>query len=75
MAHELEALVPHQVRDVVGVAGDEVVEPDDLVPLPQEAVGEVRPQEAGGAGDEDAHQPPLPMESYRKPSARILAGS
>ena len=36
---ELEPLVPRQVRDVVRVARDEVVQPHHRVPVPQEAVG------------------------------------
>ena len=60
---ELEALVPRQVRDVLRVPGDEVVQPHHVVPVAQEAVGQVRPQEARGTGDQDPHQRLRPMES------------
>jgi hypothetical protein len=39
---ELERRIPREVRDVVGVAGDEVVEPDDAMPFGNEAIDEVR---------------------------------
>ncbi len=44
-----------QVGDVVARPGDEVVHPHDLVALGQEPVGEMRAEEAGGAGDQDSH--------------------
>ncbi len=74
MPDELEALVAGEVGDVVRASGDEVVQPDHVVPLAQEAFGEVRPEEAGGSGDEDAHQRGRPMQSYTKPSAAHLGG-
>ena len=50
-----------EVGDVVGRPGDEVVHPHDLVALGQEPVGEMRTEEAGGAGDEDSHGRRRPM--------------
>jgi hypothetical protein len=41
-----------EVLDVFGVSGDEVVHADHLVPLFDEAVTKVRPEEPGAAGDE-----------------------
>ena len=41
-------------RDVVVVG--EAVEPDDLVPLGLQCLGEMRADEAGGAGDEVSHR-------------------
>jgi hypothetical protein len=41
MAHKLEAIMPHQVRDVVGIAGDEVVETYDVMTVSEETIGEV----------------------------------
>jgi hypothetical protein len=64
--HELETLVPRQVRDVVGIARDEVVQPHYRVPVAQEPVGEVRAEEAGGSRDEDAHQRDRPDRGVRE---------
>jgi hypothetical protein len=45
-----------------GVKGIEVVDPDHLVPLPHQRLGQVRPDEAGRTGDEDSgHRPPRPI--------------
>ena len=54
VAHELEPWVAVQVVDVALRAGEQVVEADHLVPLIQQAVDQVRPDEPGTAGDEDA---------------------
>ena len=63
MLDELVALIAREVRDVVGVAGDEVVEPDDLVTVREKAIGEMRAEEAGAAGDQDSHDcSPRPIE-------------
>ena len=51
---ELEALVAGEVADVARVAGEQVVERDDRVPVGQQAVGEMRADESGAAGDQDA---------------------
>ena len=53
---EVEALVAGQVGDVVHVAGAEVVHGDHLVALSQQAVAEMGADEAGSAGDENAHR-------------------
>jgi hypothetical protein len=39
--HELESVAAEEVREVVGIAGDEVVESDDGVTVGEEPVGEV----------------------------------
>ena len=54
-ADELELRVPEQVGDVLGRAGDEVIDRDDLVPLGEEPFAQVRADEPGPAGDERAH--------------------
>jgi hypothetical protein len=36
---------------VFPVAGDEIVHPDDLVPLCQQPIAQVRTKKAGSAGD------------------------
>ena len=52
--HEVAA---GQVLDVRHVAGDQVVHADDGVAVVEQVLGEVRAEEAGGAGDESArHQ-------------------
>jgi hypothetical protein len=40
------------MRDVVGRAGDEVVEAQDFIASRQERVAQVRPEEPGAAGDD-----------------------
>ena len=75
VAHELEARMRAQVRDVLGVPGDEVVEPHHLVPVGEEAVAQVRAEESGGAGDEHPHAAPRPIERYVNPSDAMRAGS
>jgi hypothetical protein len=64
---ELEVRAPQQVRDVVRRPGGEVVHPDDLVPLREEAVAEVGAEKAGRAGDEDAHGARPDEEPERPP--------
>jgi hypothetical protein len=44
------------VRDVAHVPREEVVHRDDLVALSEQAVAEVAPEEAGSAGDQNAHE-------------------
>ena len=59
-----EAVIADQMGDVVRMAGDEVVQPDDRVAIGEEAIGEMRAEEPGGAGDEDSHAvAPRPMDS------------
>src|SRR5690606_18547919 len=48
----------HQVGDVRPASGDEVVDGDHVVAGCQERVTEMRPDEAGAAGDKYAHAMP-----------------
>ena len=65
------------------VAGQEVVDADDLVPLGEQAVAEVAAEEAGAAGDDDSScgaSPSVPVDwrptqAYVQPAARISFGS
>ena len=58
---EREAGIVGEVRDVVAVAGDEVVDRDDVPVARAEEVAEVRTQEPGAAGDDRSrHQRPTP---------------
>jgi hypothetical protein len=43
-----------EVRDVVLVAGEEIVDAEDVVTLGQQALAKMRTQEAGPAGDQDS---------------------
>ena len=54
MAQQLEPLVPQQMRDVAFVAGEEIVDAQHLVAVADQPVAEMRAEEAGAAGDEDA---------------------
>ena len=51
--HQLEALVPDQMLDVLLGAGEEVVDADDVVAIRDQSIAQMRAQEAGTAGDED----------------------
>ena len=52
---ELELRVGAEVVEVRQVAGDHVIDGDDVVPFGQEPLAEVRADEPGSAGDEGAH--------------------
>ena len=68
VAHEREALVPGEVRDVVWAPSDEVVEADDRMAVAKKSVAEVRAEEAGGARYQNSHATAgRPMEWYVKP--------
>ena len=49
---ELEARMVVQVVDVPLVAGEQVVDAEDLVPLLEQPIAQMRAEEAGAAGDE-----------------------
>ena len=49
--NEAVAFIPREMRDIVRVAGDEVIDPDHAVPFRQKAVGEMRAEETCGSGD------------------------
>src|SRR5687768_6501401 len=74
VAHELEAFVADQVREVVRVPGDEVVESHHVMPVANETVGKVGTEEPGGPRDEHSHARGRPNERYLKPSAVIFSG-
>ena len=59
--HEREACVIGEVRDVLAVTGEEVVDRDDLPLASAEEVAEVRTKEPGAPGDDGpGHQRPTP---------------
>src|SRR6185437_8564490 len=74
VADELERRLADEVRDVVRVPGDEVVETHHLVSVGQKAVAQVRAEEPRSARDEDSHARTRPIERYVKPNAAILSG-
>ena len=49
-----EEVAVRQVRDVGGRSGQEVVDADDRVPAIEQRLGQMRSDEAGGAGDDDS---------------------
>ncbi len=55
LEHDAAAVGVRALARGVVVVGERV-EPDDVVPLGDESLGEVRPDESRGAGDEVAHQ-------------------
>lgn len=52
MAHQLKMRVAEQVADVFFGTGEEVIEAYDIVAIVQQALAQVRTQEAGTAGNE-----------------------
>ena len=54
MAHQLEVRGVQQVQDTVFGAGEEIVEADDIVAVVQQALAQMRAEEAGAACDEGA---------------------
>src|SRR5439155_13089249 len=64
----------HEVLDVVEVAGDEVVDRDDLVATIEQRTGEMGPEEAGTTCHDDSHRQ-RPTPSYVKPPPRSATGS
>ena len=53
VAQKLKLLVTEEVLDVAPRASEEVVDAEDLAAALKETLCEVRPEEAGAAGDED----------------------
>jgi hypothetical protein len=53
-----------QVRDVVLVAGEEIVDAEDVITLGQQAFAKMRTQEAGASGDKDSFH--LQLLLFRK---------
>ena len=51
MLDELKSRVAREMRDIIGIARDEVVDGDDAVALGEEAVGKMGAEKAGAAGD------------------------
>ena len=66
VADQLEARVVEQVLDVGARAGEEVVEAHDLVPIGEQALAQMRAEEAGAAGDQNA----LPGHARRTSATR-----
>ena len=54
MAEQLKVLHTEQMRDIAFAAGKIVVEADDIMPLVDKAIAQVRPEETGPTGDKDA---------------------
>ena len=54
VAQELEALVVEEVLDVASGAGEEIVDAEHLVAALEQPVGEVRPEEACSAGNQNS---------------------
>ncbi len=63
MPDELEGAVMVEMRQVHGVARDQIVHSDDAVIERQQPVTQVRAEEAGGARYEEAHANRRPMLS------------
>jgi hypothetical protein len=53
--YELEAGVTHEMGDIVGRSGEEVVESDDFVTFREESITEMGCQEAGRACNKNSH--------------------
>ena len=68
----LESRAPFQVRNVIDRPGREVVEDEDLVPELEQPFGEVRPDEAGAAGNERSHVTPDKCDHEGTKNTKIL---
>src|SRR5262245_18159576 len=55
MLDRAEVIVASQVRDVVGVAGDQVIHRDNGVALGQKAIAQMGTEKACAAGVQDTH--------------------
>ena len=76
VAHQLEHRVAQQVRDVALAAGEVVVDAEHVVALGQQPLAQVRPEEAGAAGDQDlAHGPCRTARVQAQVTARPARGS
>jgi hypothetical protein len=68
VTHELELVVIEQMVDIALRAGEEVVDANDVRALREQAIAEVRAEEAGAPGNQYArfkrHVPQLPQ--FRK---------
>jgi hypothetical protein len=62
VAHELEARAGTQRVDVVAGAGEEVVDAQDVVPLTDQPLAQMGPEEAGPPGHE--HTPPQSIPAH-----------
>ena len=62
-----------KVLDVGRAAGDEVVDADDLVALRQEALAQVRADEARPAGDDCSHDDILLLGRYASFAGILVA--
>ena len=60
---EESARVAGEMREIVRVPGDEVVETDDRVSVSKEPVAQVGAEKPRGSGDEHSHVVGRPMES------------
>ena len=60
--HEGEPRFVREVRQVVAVPRDEVVEPDDRVAVRKKAIREMGTEEPCRAGDQDPHERPRPSD-------------
>src|SRR5581483_7083389 len=65
----------HQVRDVVALPGDEVVEADDVPAVAQQPLADVRAEEARSARDDRAAGGHQPNPRTTKPASRAAAVS
>jgi hypothetical protein len=75
LPNERESVVALEMSHVLGVAGNEIVDADDLMTVRQKNISEMRSEKASGAGDQHPHMSLRPIERYVRPSERILAGS
>ena len=62
---ELERGVREQRPDVAEPSRQQIVEHDDLMALREEMLGQMAPEEAGAAGDDEPHQVFLTSTSGR----------
>ena len=51
-----EVFIAHKVGNVVRATGDEIVHPDNLMPVSNQTVGEMRAEKSGCASNKNTHK-------------------
>lgn len=57
--NELEVLISCQMGNVARITRQEIVQPNDAVPLGKKPITQMRPKEASGSGNKDSQLPTL----------------
>src|SRR5690606_2078193 len=68
-----KAAIARQMSDIGCIAGNQVIHCDNLMPLSQKSITQMRPEETGAAGYEYAHgQAPSVVESVVRSLSQVI---